>query len=267
MTIRFLYNKLIPYKLLHLFPTLILVLDKFTCFAQLPTVEVLYSKTSLHQDSSYYDIEKISANNYWCGGENGVLHRVDTFGNITPIKYPSKQVSILKIIYSNDYIYLFSEKGWVYRYTISSNVWLTKQFIGYEKKCFYNAVLMSNGTITVCGGTTKIARGAKRIPRGFIASINADLSTITTQWKSITRFAWCVTNSNNGDLIASVFNGFNSKIIEQNTHGFSTINKIKGLVYKINSTYNATHYIGGSALHLMKNGFLGNTLSNKVTIL
>ena len=81
---------------------------------------------------------------------------------------------------------------------------------------------MPNRTLTVCSGATKIARGIKQIPNGFIATIDANLTTIHNTWRRVTKFVWCVTLGTTNNLTASAFNGVRSHIIEARGTSYHT---------------------------------------------
>lgn len=55
---------------------------------------------------------------------------------------------------------------------------LRKNLTTSENRCFYDFTITENGVIILCGGTKEIAKGIKKIPRGFIALTDTSLQSI-----------------------------------------------------------------------------------------
>ncbi len=212
-------------------------------------------------DSSFYAVRKISSNEFWVGGKNGVLKRIDSLGNISSIAgFPNDESDILKIERLHNYVYLTTSKGCIYRYDINAKVFIKKQFPSFKNKCFYDMLFLKDGSLLVCGGTSAIARGSKVIPRGFIAQVDSGLNTIKVLWHSGKKFVWALADMGSNGIDAATYNGFNSKIINSaNLISWHKLYRVKGLVHSTTVLGNTLCYSGTKTMRYSKGGIFGFT--------
>jgi hypothetical protein len=209
-------------------------------------------------DSSFYHLAKIQQNEYWVGGEYGILKKVDTLGNISSISYPNEGFDILKIIRANDYIFIVTSNAVIYRYDMNQKKFLKKEFPQFKNKCFYDIIALQDGNLMVCGGASGITKAEKIIPKGFIAIIDPDLNNITTVWKNYRKFVWSLNENPQGEVFAATFNGFNTSIIKSNNfNNWTTDSKIKGLVHEISRFNGALWFCGTKTIKFQKDGIFG----------
>jgi hypothetical protein len=209
-------------------------------------------------DSSFYHLEKINANEYWVGGEYGILKSIDTLGRVNDIDgFDNDGKSILVIKKVGDKVFVATDNSLIYCYNIETKLWQKKYFKQFENRCFYDFLELENGKIVVCGGTTGIATGLKKIPNGFVGLLNYEDEKIDVIWKNKKKFVWSMTE-NEQQLHAVVFNGFNSKIISTyNLKQWKTTNKVKGLVHEIKVLDNEIWFSGTKNMHYTKSGIYG----------
>ena len=208
-------------------------------------------------DSSLYHIERINKNEFWAGGKFGILKKIDTLGNVSALKFPNDGLSILKIINKENYIYLITDNAVIYRYDKLNQKFIKKSFPNYKNKCFYDLIALQSGRLMVCGGTKEISNGVKKIPNGFIALLDSDLNEISTVWRDRWKFVWSLLELENGDVLASTFNGINTKIIKtENYLDWVKDSSIKGLVHEIALLDNNIWYSGSRNIRYKKNGII-----------
>jgi hypothetical protein len=212
---------------------------------------------SIESDSSFYDIEKINKNEFWAGGENGILKKIDSLGNISSLNFPNEGLNILKIVTEGNYIFIVTDNAVIYRYDIINQQFIKKTFLKFKNRCFYDIIALQNGSLMVCGGTSGISKGEKKIPFGFIGIIDLELNDIKTVWKSNRKFVWSLLELENGDILASTFNGLNTKIIKtENNKDWTKNNKIKGLVHHIALLNNNVWFSGTRNSHFKETGII-----------
>lgn len=234
---------------------LILGLASLTAHAQ--TLKTLCQGKS--EDSSYYHIAQISNNEYWVGGEYGILHKVDSLGNDTPISYPSNGLGILHIERVGGYVFLTTQNAVIYRYDLNHKTWKTKRFESYTNHAFYSLVPLQNGKLLVCGGSTTVAGGGKAMPHGFIAEVDTGLMEIKTLYSRRTQFVWTAMQLENSDVIAACYNGRITKIKRSILEGrWHTWYRKKALVHEIYSSNGSLKYCGARSFRINKNGVEGN---------
>ncbi len=211
-------------------------------------------------DSSYYDIYKVAQNEIWLGGEYGILKRIVADNKIEVIKIPNNGANILKIIRDGKFVYIAADKGTIYKYNLENKQCIRKEFAGFEKKCFYDIAINKAGNLLVCGGNSRIARGKKAIPQGFIAEINADLSTSPKiVWQNNRKFVWALIKDNSETINASIFNGKNSTIycLNKEENNWSKKYKIKGLIHGLSEVNGEIYYAGSASINYRKSGIWG----------
>ena len=212
----------------------------------------------IETDSSFYHMAKINDNEYWVGGEYGILKKVDSSGNISHLDYPNDGLNILKIIDVEEYIYIVTANSVIYRYNTEDQTYLKKTFSNFKNKCFYDVISLQDGNLLVCGGTTGIQRESKTIPKGFIAVLDKDLKELDPVWKSYRKFVWSLLELPNGEVLASTFNGFNSKIIRSADHKeWKKDTKIKGLIHELALLDDEVYYSGAKSIRFKEDGIFG----------
>ncbi len=212
----------------------------------------------IESDSSFYHIEKINENEFWAAGEYGILKKIDSLGNVSSQSFPNEGLNILKIIKKENYIFLITDNALIYRYDILNKIFIKKTFPNFKNKCFYDMIALQNGKLMVCGGTSGISKGEKKIPNGFIAILDYDLEEINIVWRSYRKFVWSLLELENGNVLASTFNGLNTRIIKtENYIDWKKDTKIKGLVHEITFFDNNIWYVGARNIHFKENGIIG----------
>ena len=167
-------------------------------------------------------------------------------------------LDILKIQRVENYIFIITSNAVIYRYDIEKKTFLKKEFPAFKNKCFYDLIQIKNGALLVCGGTSGIAKGEKKIPKGFIATIDLDLTEINIVWRSIRKFVWSLSELENHNILAVTFNGLNSRIIEsENSNRWKKHINIKGLIHEIALFDNLLWYCGSKNIHFKEDGIIG----------
>ena len=209
-------------------------------------------------DSSFYHIEKINSNEYWAGGEYGILKSVDTLGNVNDIYgFENDGKNILAIKKVDDCVFVTTDNSLIYCYNLTTKLWQKKYFKKFKGRCFYDLLELENGKIAICGGATGIATGLKKIPNGFIGLLNFEDEIIDLIWKRKNKFVWSMIENENQLHIAS-FNGINSKIESTNNlKKWKTTSKIKGIVHEINVLDNELWFSGTKSMNYTKSGIYG----------
>lgn len=210
-------------------------------------------------DSSFYNVEKINDNEFWAGGEYGILKKIDTLGNISSINLPNEGIDILKIIKVKKYVFITTADAVIYRYDISKKTFIKREFPKFKNKCFYDIIKLKNGKLLLCGGSTGIAIAKKKIPNGFIATIDEDLNNIVVVWKKKMKFVWSLLESENGGVLAVTFNGLNTELIKSDDLIlWKKRTRIKGLVHEITSIDDNLWYCGAKNIQYKKDGIIGS---------
>lgn len=217
-----------------------------------------------HSDSSFYHITRIGENEFWAGGEYGILKSIDTLGNVKSINMPSHGLDILKIERINDFIYLITDNATIFRYDINRKEFTSKHFAKLKGKCFYDMIALPDGQILVCGGASGIARGDKAIPRGFIARLDADLNEIDIIWKSFRRFVWSMIDAGDNGVVVASFNGVNTRLLKTNNFkSWKKSAKVNGLVHEISLIDNDIWFSGTKNIRYKKSGIWGRKRNGK----
>ena len=213
-----------------------------------------------HTDSSFYSVQKINENEYWVAGENGILKKIDSLGNMSRLNLPVEKIDILKIIMTNNYVFLTTANSIIYRYDIDRGVFIKKTFPEFKNKCFYDIIESEDGKLIVCGGARGIARGDKVIPKGFIATVDKDLTEIEVVWKCYRKFVWSLLECENKNILGVTFNGLNTRLIKSdNLMKWKNDRKIKGLVYNTALIDKRIWYCGAKSIHVNQYGTMGIT--------
>jgi len=211
-----------------------------------------------HTDSSFYHVARISDNEFWAGGEHGILKSIDTLGNFKSIPFPHSGLDILKILRVDDYIYIITSNSIICRYDFAAKSFITKQFPKFNGKCFYDLISLPDGRLMVCGGHNGIAQGDIRFPRGFIALLDKDLNEIDVVWKSFRKFVWSLLQVQKDEILAVSFNGFRSRIMKSNNfEQWKKETKVKGLIHEIAQFDDSIWYSGSKNIRYKSIGIWG----------
>ena len=209
-----------------------------------------------NDDSSYYHLTKIDANEFWAGGEYGILSIFDTLGNMRSISLPFDGAAILKMERKENFVFIATDDCSIIKYNLSDLTFIKKKFSGFKNKCFYDIIFTHDDKILLCGGTTGISKAEKKLPRAFISITNMNLDQPKIVWKSYRKFVWSIKEIAENEFLAATFNGINTKILlSKDGFKWKQHKKIKGLVHEINQINNKTIYCGTGGIHFNKNGF------------
>ena len=236
-------------------------------FSEAQKIEVISSTSS--SDSSFYDICKISDNEFWIAGEQGILKSIDSTANVKSIQYVNQGKSIYKMLKSGNNVYLAADNGTIYKFN-ATNHQLEKVFTSnkYKNHCFYDLILSENGKLIACGGKSKIIKSKLTLPSGFIIEIDTSLSSKTkVLWKNKFNFVWSLAQ-NDKDIYASAFNGRCSKILMGNKNKFRMKKKykFKALIQKLYLQEDTLWVCGSNNMDIRRNGFIGNIYNNTPSI-
>ena len=209
-------------------------------------------------DSSFYTICQVTDNEFWVGGEEGIIKSIDTLGNMTDLPLRTGGLSIIKMKKFGQYVYLTTSDAIIYRYDIKKKKFLEKKFEGFSNRCFYDIIQLYDGRLMVCGGSTALSQGRRKIPNGFVAVIEKDFSAIKMVWKSRRKFVWTMIQDQSGEVLAATFNGLNTYIISStDLTKWSKKQRVKGLVYDLSDHFGSIWYCGSSSTKYRKNGVIG----------
>ena len=210
---------------------------------------------------------KINDNEFWVGGEYGILKKVDSSGNISQVDFPNEGLNILKIINVEDFIYVVTANSVIYRYNTTEKTFLKKTFPHFKNRCFYDVISLKDGNLLVCGGTTGIQMESKTMPQGFIALLDKDLKELEPVWKCYHKFVWSLLELPNGEVLAATFNGNNSKIIRSTDYSkWKKDNKVKGLVHELALVDDEVYYSGAQGIRFKRNGIFGKLGQEQVQL-
>ncbi len=216
------------------------------------------------QDSSFYDVAKINDNEYWIGGEFGILYKTDTLGNLNSILKDKIDASILKIQHANNYVFIATDKSQIVKYDLQNHEYVIKSFPQLENKCIYDLIVCKDGTLMICGGKTDISKSKLRVPRGFIATLDTSLTNFEFSWTCYRKFVWSLIQLDNGDILASCFDGLTSSILVSDTpKAWKRKDRVFGLVHEFYKVDNEVWYSGTQTFNVSKNGIYGKVFDNK----
>jgi len=227
-------------------------------FSEAQKIEFLsLSNTS---DSSFYDICRLSDNEFWIGGEHGILKTIDSTRKISSISYHNQGISVFKMLEAGNYLYIAADCGTIYKFN-TSNHQLEKIFTSnrFKNYCFYDMILDENGKLIICGGKSKIVKAKYAIPTGFIIEVDSSfIGKVNILWKSKFNFVWSLSQKD-GNVYASAFDGKYSKILEGDIkkRKFKKKYKINALVYKIIMHQDTLWMLGSKNIHFREDGFIG----------
>lgn len=252
-----------PMKLSSIFLRISLLSALFPFFLSSQAQEITTIQAGGHSDSSYYDIARIDANEFWVGGENGILTCLDTLGNISHLRLPVKDRDILKIVPAGNYVYVATDQGTIFRYNRARDTWIYSDYSdqGFGKLTFYDMVVMKNGTVVLSGGHNKIAQGKVSVPRGFVATIDEELlGTPSIVWSHALMFAFTLEyDEAQHEVYFAAFNGVNSQLFSSvdGAHTFQRKSTIPGLVHHLQLHEGEMWYAGAKTFRYSRIGIAG----------
>ncbi len=212
-------------------------------------------------DSSYYDVYQLAEGDIWLGGEFGVLKRMRTDGSIQSISYSNSGSNILKFFRIGHYLYIAADHGTIYKFNLITEHFSKTEFPDFKNRCFYDLTYNNAGKLIVCGGSSGIGRGKKRIPMGFVASIDTSLSQEPeVLWKNSRKFVWAMSQEGGQGFAAAMFNGTRSTIYhfsDAKTNSIRKGLKVKGLIHALNYIEGRLIYSGCRSIQYYKSGIWG----------
>ena len=212
-------------------------------------------------DSSYYDVYQLAEGDIWLGGEFGVLKRMRKDGSIQSISYPNNGSNILKFFRIGQFLYIAADHGTIYKFNLLTEHFSKIEFPNFKNRCFYDLSYNNAGKLIVCGGSSGIGRGKKRIPMGFVASIDTSLSQEPEIiWKNTRKFVWALSQEGDRGFAAAIFNGTRSTIYHFRDSHKDSINKglkVKGLIHALNNIDGRLVYSGCRSIQYHKKGIWG----------
>lgn len=215
-------------------------------------------------DSSYYCVTQIDDNRFWAGGEYGIFNSIDSLGNVTAVDYPGAGVAILNIEKVRDNVYVTTEDAVIYRYSISQDSFYTRRFEQFKNRCFYDIAVLQDGRLLVCGGSSHIAKGRKRVPKGFIAIIDQDLQDVEVVWKSTRKFVWSILEAEDDGILAVTFNGINTQVMKSlDGTSWKKEMMVKGLVHDLAYIDQEVWYCGSRKIDYNKKGIVGQVSTKR----
>jgi hypothetical protein len=221
-------------------------------------------QTGLIADSSYYDLAQVGFDEYWAVGENGIIKSLDSKGNVQHISFPFSGVNLLKVVANEDYVFIGADQGQVFRYDKQSGDFI-RSYYGkkFQKRCFYDLLLMEDGSLLLAGGNQKIAKAGKALPHGFIAKADADLLLEPEiVWSNPLQFVWSLLEPVAGgqEYLAAVYGGFQTTIFSSITEGKTWQRKshIPALVHHLDHQAGAVVYSGSKNFFFKRNGVIGS---------
>ena len=242
------------------FAILLLNISPFL-FGQINTTINISNKNN---DSSFYSICQINNNEFWIGGENGILFRCDSNANISRSNLNTEGCTILKMVKQDPFVFMITDSQVIFRYHLPSSKLEKFTMSGFRKKCFYDIALLPDGKIILCGGNKQVARVKKCIPYGFIAETDTSLNQLKITWKNARKFVWSLAYERN-TIYASTFNGINSRVIQKNINGkWERKTKFKGIAYRIYSDDNRISAMGSENMKFRKNGIIYEKANTQV---
>ncbi|MEL7340462.1 MAG: hypothetical protein AAGM67_08260, partial [Bacteroidota bacterium] len=229
-------------------------------------------QTGLISDSSYYDIAAIGNGLFWAAGENGLLQQIDSEGNVQRLAFPEGEINLLKILPTEDAIFIGGDQGTIFRYDRRGQSF-ERSYFGkdFAKRCFYDMMLMDDGTLLVAGGNQKIAKAGKTLPKGFIAKVDPSLKTSPSiVWESAIHFVWSLERpgDDSKEYIAAAYSGFQTAILssinEANT--WQKKSHVPALVHHLHWNGEEMYYSGVKNMIFHSNGRVGKLNGDKIEL-
>ncbi|MFK7924381.1 MAG: hypothetical protein AB8H47_20655 [Bacteroidia bacterium] len=228
--------------------------------------------TGLFSHSIYYDIASIGNGLFWAAGENGLLKEIDSEGNARRIAFPEGEVNLLKIVPTADAIFIGGDQGMIFRYDRRSETFERSYFgKSFAKRCFYDMMLMDDGTLLVAGGNQKIAKAGKTLPKGFIAKVDPSLQySPDVVWESTVHFVWSLERPGDESVeyIAAAYSGIQTVILSS-INGATTWQRkshIGALVHHLHWDGKEMYYSGVKNPLFASNGQVGKLNGDKIEL-
>lgn len=242
---------------MHKILLLFFILTTGVSWAQRPDFTII-QQGSPSGDSSYYDICRISSDEYWAIGKRGIITRINSSGLTIPGSYPNQGEDLLNMAKLDDSNYLIcGDKGLVYHYNMPGDHWTVTRVKGYENSCFYSICAVDGRTAFISGGRSEIVNSQRVIPFGFILKTEDGGKTWNKIYSSVTQMIWSIKyNPQTSRLSALTYSPVKTKIIVSPDKGYSwkTISKIKGLYHDFNNNKQEMVLAGGKNGNFLKNG-------------
>jgi len=219
---------------------------------------------------SLYDICKVSENEYWLGGKSGTLLIMDSMGNRKKIDMPEKTGQILRILSNDNYVFMSSSEGSLYRYDKSNQLFSRYDVFTRKNLCIYDMMLLKDNSLIIAGGAKKIARAQPAYPRGFIAQMKIDPSVkIKKLWKNPNAFVFTLARHQN-EIVAAAYQvpSFSSAVLVSDDEGNSwkKQSNIKGIITAFVSSGKDLYYSGSPDIRYYKDGMFGSVTNPEFRI-
>jgi photosystem II stability/assembly factor-like uncharacterized protein len=174
-------------------------------------------------ETSFYDIYKVSDNNFFVACKNGILAQIDSLGNLSQVDIPAQSNNLLKIERFNDStLIVVGDQGSINIYRQSSNTWELIQLSAYKGSAFYSLTTDEQNSIYINGGASKIACGEKAIPKGFVLKSTDGGKSWEKIYSKTSRMVWDIQyNKTDNKLYAITYAPWGSKLICSDNHGKS----------------------------------------------
>ncbi|MFN4852999.1 MAG: hypothetical protein ACK5JC_01120 [Bacteroidota bacterium] len=178
---------------MRVFLTILCYFYFLRAFSSSPEITVIHQGKGTATDSSYYDLLKINESTFLVAGKYGVLQTINNKGIIRSHKHPLLGEDIFRLIQlSPDSVLACADHGNLMFYNIHNGGYRIKHFQGMDSYCMYNACLVNNKELFVCGGKSAIAHSKRVIPFGFIMRSDDGGVTWKKVYSSPFHMVWCV---------------------------------------------------------------------------
>lgn len=227
-------------------------------FAQSPDFTVIQNGLA-SGDSSYYDVCRVTDDEFWAIGKKGVITKFGKNGTSDIKNFPGQGVDLLNMtVLDEDNYILCGDKGFIYQFNKSSGIWNVLQVKGYENSCFYTICAIDENNAYLSGGRSKIASSQRVIPFGFILKTEDGGKTWKRVFKSVSGMVWSVKYDRKADkVLALVYTPVKTRLISSSDHGDSWVpeaKKISGLFHDFKLSDGKLILAGGKNGNFRKNG-------------
>lgn len=233
----------------------IVFLCSSSVFAQIITV---VQSSDIIGDSSYYHILRVNENEFWLGGEYGLLKKINNEEKLEEIIYPNNGNHILAMeLWGRDKVILVCDKGTIYQYCTVTYKWEFTNIPEFNNSAFYNITTVNDSVAFICGGNSKVADGKKAIPYGFILKTIDKGLNWQKIYKNNFKMIWDILYDNN-QLYAITYSPLGSNVIVSEDLGKSwkkTGIKNSGLYHDIEKSDNL-YFVGGEVSKNKSNGII-----------
>jgi hypothetical protein len=240
-----------------------LILFSLLAVSSLSAQEIKLIQKGDNHSPSFYDITKIHDNEYWLGGEFGVLSIFDTLGNSKNIDLPFDISHILRIKNHKNKVYISTSDGQMITYCKDSKKFHQYNFNNdYRKYCFYDFIILDNDSVYICGGSKRIASGRIALPNGFILKTSIDFKQIEKIYSSKNKFVWTLFfDEQKKQLLMSSFSVPHMKstisFTEDGGANWNQMHQVNGIVCNLLRIEDDLWYAGSKNLLYRRNGMIG----------